>query len=110
MLLERLRGAFLFGILDLAVAAIVGAGVFGGLPARWAPVDIGAIAFVGMQLASAVALLAGLRVAPIVARITAVVSLAAGLSLVSALALTASWLSGVYGPIGRGGAVLYFLI
>jgi hypothetical protein len=33
-------------------------------------------------------------------------ALALGLALVTWLALTASWLSGVYGPVGRGGALL----
>ena len=41
---------------------------------------------------------------------TAAVSLAVGVALATTLALTASWLRGVYGPIGAGGAVLFALV
>ena len=37
-------------------------------------------------------------------------SLALGLALVTVLAVTASWLSGVYGPVGAGGAVVLVLV
>jgi len=38
------------------------------------------------------------------------VALALGLFLVSVLAVTASWLSGVYGPVGAGGAIILTLV
>jgi hypothetical protein len=44
------------------------------------------------------------------ATLGAALALVFGLVLVTALALTASWLSGVYGPVGRGGALLLTLV
>jgi hypothetical protein len=44
------------------------------------------------------------------ARIAAVIALVVGLGLVSALSLTASYLSGIYGPVGRGGALILILV
>jgi len=38
------------------------------------------------------------------------VTLALGLVLVGALAVSASYLAGIYGPVGRGGAVLFILV
>jgi hypothetical protein len=38
------------------------------------------------------------------------VALALGLFLVTVLAVTASWLSGVYGPVGAGGALILTLV
>ena len=40
----------------------------------------------------------------------AALALAFGVALVTTLALTASWLSGVYGPVGRSGALLLTLV
>jgi hypothetical protein len=39
-----------------------------------------------------------------------VAALALGLLVVSLLAMTAGWLSGVYGPVGKGGAVVLVLV
>src|SRR5262245_45949885 len=41
-----------------------------------------------------------------VAWVASAVSLTLGILLVATLALTASFLSGVYGPVGRGGALI----
>jgi len=38
------------------------------------------------------------------------VSLVLGLLLITTLALTASYLSGIYGPVGRGGALILSLL
>ena len=43
-------------------------------------------------------------------RLASFIVLALGLALVATLALTASWLWGVYGPLGRGGAMLLVLV
>jgi len=45
-----------------------------------------------------------------VARAASAVALALGLFLVTVLAVTASWLSGVYGPVGAGGAIILTLV
>lgn len=100
----------LFGAADLIAALVIGVGVFAGLPARWSPVDVPAAILVGLLGASGVLLVLGHPRALIVARIAAYVALAAGLVLVLLLALSASWLSGVYGPVGRGGALLLGLV
>ena len=39
-----------------------------------------------------------------------IVSLVLGLFTVTVLSLTASWLSGVYGPVGHGGAIVLALV
>jgi hypothetical protein len=104
------RAAVVFGLADLATAALVLFGVFVALPARYWPVDVVAGSLAACDLASAVGLLAGAAWGPRVASASAVAALAVGLGLVSALALTASWLSGVYGAVGLGGAVILVLV
>jgi hypothetical protein len=104
------RAALVFGIADLLTAAVIGLGVFVGLPSRWAPVDAAAVVLTGAQVAAGVGLLAARAWAPRVARAASALSLALGLGLVSVLAVTASWLSGVYGPVGAGGAVVLVLV
>jgi hypothetical protein len=100
------RTAQVIGAADLITAALVAYGVFGGLPARWWPVDIAAAGLATLQLASGVGLLAGASWAVRVARAAGVVGLAVGLFVVTVLAVTASWLSSIYGPVGRGGAIV----
>ena len=45
-----------------------------------------------------------------VARLASFVTLALGLALVTALVVAASYLSGIYGAVGRGGAVILVLV
>jgi hypothetical protein len=104
------RAALVFGMADLVTAALVAFGVFIGLPSRWAPVDIAAAALTVLDLASGAGLLAAASWAPRIARAASALSLALGLGLVSVLAVTASWLRGVYGPVGLGGAVVFALV
>ena len=91
-------------------ALIVLYGVFGALPARWAPVDVSAAAIGAMLVASASAIVGKMRFAVPLARAAAWVSLGVGLLLVAVLAMTASYLSGIYGPAGKGGAVLMVFV
>jgi hypothetical protein len=104
------RLALVFGAADLLTAAVVTVGVFMGLPARWAPVDVAAGVLVALKLGSGVSLLARASWAPRLATVAAAVALALGLALVTTLAFTASWLAGVYGPVGRSGALLLALV
>jgi hypothetical protein len=104
------RAAVVFGVADLLTAGLVVLGVFAGLPARWAPVDVAAVVVTGLELASGVGLLAASPWSLRVARIAAAVVLGVGLLLVSLLAITASWLGGVYGAVGAGGATLLVLV
>jgi len=99
-----------FGVADLLTGALVAVGVFAGLPARWWPVDVGAGLVAGLDVAAGVALLAGVRWAPRLVRVACAVALALGLLTVTLAAVTASWLSGVYGPVGQGGAIILGLV
>lgn len=121
------RAALVFGIADFVTAALIVFGVFVALPARWWPVDSVAAALAGLKLASSSTLLVATagaarqgartwghspvdRWARHLASAAAAAALAVGLCLVTALAVTASWLSGVYGSVGRGGAVVLALV
>lgn len=99
-----------FGAADVLAAGLVAVGVFAGLPARWWPVDVGAALLVAADVAAGVALLAGARWAPRLVRAACAVALALGLFVVTIAAVTASWLSGVYGPVGKGGALILALV
>lgn len=92
--------------LDALTAALLLGGVWLALPARWWPVDLVGTALGLLFATSAVGL--GLR-APwgrTVGRIAAGAGLAVGLGTVTTLALTASYLAGLYGPVGAGGALI----
>ena len=99
-----------FGVVNLGVAALVAWGVFRLLPTRWWVVDDGAAIATFLMAASGFALLANHRLAEPVTRIAGFVVLALGLGVFAALALTASWLYGVYGPVGKGGTALFTLV
>jgi len=98
-----------FGVADLLSAVVVYLGVFQGLPARWWLVDGAGAIVIALFAAAGGGLLAQSSWAPKAARMASIVSLALGLLLVSTLALTASYLSGIYGPIGHGGALILTL-
>ena len=100
----------LFGAADLVAAFVVLLGVFAGLPSRWLPIDLAGGVLGALFLASGVALLANHGKAPLLARVAAFAALAVGMVLVLALGVSASWLAGVYGPVGRGGALLLVLV
>jgi hypothetical protein len=104
------RAALVFGIANLTTAALLVLGVFVALPARWWPVDTGAALLVALELASGIGLLTRATWGPLAAKVAGVAALALGLFVVSLLAVTASWLSGVYGPVGRGGGLVLALV
>jgi hypothetical protein len=104
------RGRLAFGFLDLLAACLVAIGVFRGLPSRAWAVDGCAAAVTLLLAVSGVGLMLGTRWAPRVARATSIVVLVIGLALVATLALTASYLAGIYGPVGKGGAVILVLV
>lgn len=99
-----------FGATNAGVSALVAWSVFRGLPTRWWVVDDGAFVIVVLLAASSVALLANHRLAEPITRAAAAVTLVLGLALFATLALTASWLYGVYGPVGKGGSALFVLV
>jgi hypothetical protein len=96
------------GTLDLMVGALVLIGVWLGLPARWWPMDVAGTVIGLAMTASGVGLLLRLPWGETVGRIVGAVTLVAGLALFTALAFTASYIAGLYGPIGGGGAILLF--
>ncbi|HEY4013281.1 MAG TPA: hypothetical protein VGM06_08075 [Polyangiaceae bacterium] len=104
------RTAIVIATVDVLTALLVAFGVFVGLPTRWWPVDTGAVLLMAIDLAAGIGLFAATPWAVRVARIAGLVSLALGLFTVTVLALTASWLSGVYGPVGHGGAIVLGLV
>jgi hypothetical protein len=99
-----------FGALNVASAAILGVGVFGGLPDRYWLVDGAACVLVVLLGLSGVGLVLRASWSARCAKIAAATSLALGLALVSVLAVTASYLAGIYGPIGRGGSIIFLLV
>jgi hypothetical protein len=99
-----------FGVADVLTGALVAVGVFAGLPARWWPVDVGAGLLAALDVAAGVALLVGVRWAPRLAQGACAVALVLGLFTVTMGAVTASWLAGVYGPVGAGGALILALV
>jgi len=104
------RLALVFGAIDVVAALVVALGVFMGLPARWWLVDGGAAIVIALLGAAGAGLLARQAWAEKVARIASIVTLALGLLLIATLAITASYLSGIYGPVGRDGALILVLV
>ena len=99
-----------FGIANVVVAVGFAIGIFRLLPMRWWLVDTGGVVVIALMGASGLALLAKHRTAERITRIAAFAVLAIGLALFATLCLTASWLHGVYGPVGRGGAAIFALV
>jgi hypothetical protein len=99
-----------FGTVDLISAVLVYLGVFEGLPARYWLVDGGAALVIALFAGAGFGLLTDAPWASRAALASSVVALVLGLALVSTLALTASYLSGVYGPVGKGGALILGLV
>jgi hypothetical protein len=107
---ERRLLARIFGSVDLVAALVVGLGVFAGLPARWWLVDAPAVVVIVLLTAAGAGLLGRFPWGERVARVASMVTLALGLVLVSALVIAASYLSGIYGAVGRGGALILVLV
>jgi hypothetical protein len=111
--LDAARARFLsrvFGSLDFLAALVLALGVFAGLPSRWWVVDVPAAIVVGLLAGAGSGLWTRAPWGEALARIASKVALGLGLLLVATLALTASYLSGIYGPVGRGGAVVLVLV
>ena len=104
------RASIVFAIADVLTALLLLFGVFVGLPTRWWPVDTSALVLAAIEIAAGAGLLVGAGWAVRVARIAGLAALATGLFTVTLLAVTASWLSGVYGPVGHGGALILALV
>jgi hypothetical protein len=99
-----------FGLANLVAASLVAYGVFGALPARYWPIDTLAVVVTVALSASAFGLLRRTDWAPLAARIASAIVLLLGLALVTVLAVTASYLRGIYDQVGLGGAVILVLV
>jgi hypothetical protein len=104
------RASLVFATAHGLTAAGVGLGVFVALPARWWPVDVVAAILIALEVAAGAGLWTGARWSERVARAASLGALGCGLFTVTVLAITASWLSGVYGPVGTGGAIILSLV
>jgi hypothetical protein len=107
---KRRAAAIGFGAVDVISALLLYIGVFEGLPARYWLVDGGAALLVALFAGAGFGLLTDAPWASRAALASSVAALVLGLALVSTLALTASYLSGVYGPVGKGGALILGLV
>ena len=99
-----------FGTVNLVSAVLVGLGVFVGLPTRYWLIDVPAVVVIMLLGAAGVGLLVRRAWGVPVARVASIVTLVLGLLLVGTLAVTVSYLWGIYGPVGRGGAVILTLV
>lgn len=104
------RGRILCAVGSFTSALVVGGGVFGGLPSRWAPVDVTAAVVTIACVASGGMMIANAKLAERVARVVSAVVLLLGLGLIVLLAATASYLSGIYGAVGKGGAMVLVFV
>lgn len=92
--------------LELLVAALLIVGIWVALPARWWPVDIVGSLLAMVLAVAAVGLLFNSRWGRLLSIAASWLSLAVGMTTVATLAWTASYLAGLYGPIGAGGALI----
>jgi hypothetical protein len=99
-----------FGICDLVTAALVLVGVFEGLPSRYMPIDALGSIVAGAFVIGAIASVRSFKHSWTIARYACGLILAVGLLLFALLATSASHLMGIYGPIGRGSALLLLLV
>lgn len=99
-----------FGIANVIVGFVLLGAVFKLLPTRWWVVDGGALIVGGLFIASGYTLLGKMPPAEKFTRWAALVILVIGMALVTVLFATAGWISGVYGSVGAGGAVIFGLV
>ena len=91
---------------QLLIACLLGVGIWVLLPARWLPVDLIGSAAALLSLLGGGSLLLRKPWGTAVSRAASWTLLCIGCVTFSALAFTAAHLSGLYGPVGSGGALL----
>jgi hypothetical protein len=104
------RARKVFGALHIATSGVLAFGVFAGLPVRYAPVDTTAGLLAAALFVSGFGLLTGASWRERAARLVSWMTLGIGLALTAVLVLTASHVAGLYGPIGRGGALILSMV
>ncbi len=91
---------------DVFLGAGLLVGVWAGLPDRWWPVDVAGTALGVVLVLVGLGLFLRQRWAEPAALAVAAVTCAAGAMLVTAIAITAGQLAGMYGPVGAGGSAI----
>jgi hypothetical protein len=102
--------AIAFGAANVASSGLVALGLFAGLSERNLVVDAPAVAVTLLLFVSGVGLVSRASWGRACARVASGVTLVVGLALIAALAFSASFLAGIYGPVGQGGAVILTLV
>lgn len=102
--------SILFSIVNTVIAALLGVGVFAGLPDRWFWVDGPTVLVIGVLLASSVALVHRRQWSFGVVRAAAVLVLLVGLGFLGGLTLALGFLSGLIGEVGRAGVIVFALV
>jgi len=96
----------LIGSTQLVTGALLLAGIWLALPARYWPIDLAGSALAALCVVSGAGMLARRAWGARLARISSWITLGLGLLLTTALASTIAHLAGSYGPVGAGGAAL----
>jgi hypothetical protein len=104
------KSRVVFGTLDVVTATVLAIGVFIGLPARWLPLDAPAGLLVFLLAVAGIGLLLDASWSESLARVAIRVVLAFALLFFGFVASSISYLYGIYGAVGRGGATLFILI
>jgi len=86
------------------------AGIWLALPARWWPVDVFGSVLAALLAVSGAALVRRVPWAPRLGAVAAFLLLVPGLALVTALAVTAGDLAGLYGPVGMGASIILTIV
>lgn len=94
------------GSADLVTSVLLLFGVWLGLPSRWWPVDLGGTTVAAAFFVVGIGLVTGKHWARAAARVVSWVVLLSGLGLLTALVWTLTYLMALYGPVGKGGALI----
>jgi hypothetical protein len=95
-----------YGILDVGLAALYGWIGFSLAPSRSPAFNAALVGVIALLLASGVSLLAGFRWARRLGLVAGCVLLGFAGLVIAGLVASAAYVRGIYGPLGRGVAVL----
>jgi hypothetical protein len=93
-------------VLELSIALLLIVGIWVALPARWWPLDVTGSLLAGVLAVAGGSLLLGKEWGRRLSIVAGWITLATGMVTVTMLALTLFYLVGLYGPVGKGGALI----